>query len=112
MFTKVDTDILFEGFSNPTVVGKTSDCLLASYIGTVEIVDRKNNNEYDTELYLAIQIPSGKILGLDDNNHVFSLSNKMFTIHWGFYPVNFPERQKTKRPCPKALKSAFEIQTI
>lgn len=103
MFTKANTNILMEALHNPTVNGKKGRKLLASFIGAVEIVVGKDCDGYVTDLYTAIQLPTGEILGVDQNNNAFSLSNQLFQIYWGYYPINFPEKQKTTRSCPKVF---------
>lgn len=106
---KIDINIWLEGLENPTVKGKDGD-LLCSYIGAVEIVVGQDEDGYVTDLYTAVQIPSGEILGIDENNNAFSLSRKLCQIHWGYYPIDFPEEQKTTRSTPKTFKPRFNIQ--
>jgi len=110
MFTKANTDILAEAFRNPTVNGKKGRKLLVSFIGAVEIVIGQDEDGYVTNLYNAIQLPTGEILGVDENNNAFSLSKELFQIHWGYYPINFPEKQKTTRKAPKAFAPWDHIQ--
>lgn len=102
-------DIMVEGLWNPTVHGRKGE-LICSYIGAVEIVVGEDADGYVTDLYLAVQIPTGQILGVDEKNNAFSLSNQLHQIHWGYYPVDFSEEQKTTRPCPKVFKPTFEIE--
>ena len=101
-FITADPDIMTEGLWNPTVHGRKCD-LICSYIGAVEIVVGEDCDGYVTDLYTAVQLPTGEILGVDANNNAFSLSGQLFEIHWGYYPVDFPKEQKTTRPCPKAF---------
>lgn len=101
-FVKAQSDILLEALHNPAVHGRKCD-LFCSYIGAVEIAVGKDEDGYVSDLYIAVQLPTGEILAVDENNKVFSLSNEMFIIHWGYYPVDFPEEQKTKRKPPKAF---------
>ena len=101
-FIKADPKILIEGLENPRVHGRKGD-LFCSYIGAVEIVVGEDADGYVSDLYLAVQLPTGEILYVDANNNAFSLSNKLFKIHWGYYPVGFDPDLKTKRNCPNTL---------
>ena len=109
-FIKADPIVLIEGLENPRVHGRKGD-LLCSYIGAVEIVVGEDADGYVSDLYTAVQLPTGEILGVDENNNAFSLSDQLFQIHWGYYPIDFPEEQKTKRSCPKAFAPWEHIQT-
>ena len=103
---KADTEILFEALNNGSCVQGRKGKLLCSYIGTVEVVkglvfDKDRTPEYYTEMYLAGQLPTMEIIGIDENNQAFSLSGKQFIIHWGLYPEGFADENKTNRPVPK-----------
>jgi hypothetical protein len=81
-FKKVETEVLFEALENNTCFhGTKTDYLIASYIGAVEVVvgERWDHDEksYETDYFLAVQLPSGAILGVDGNNK-FSLFMAIF----------------------------------
>ena len=107
---KADPEIIVEGLQNPVVHGRKYD-LFCSYIGAVEVVVGEDADGYVSDLYTAVQLPTGEILGVDENNNAFSLSNQLFQIHWGYYPIDFPEEQKTRRSCPKTFAPWKHIQT-
>ena len=109
-FQFVDKDIVMEGMTNPTVVGRRGP-LLCSYVGSVEVVDGRiwtdsEDWEYVTNLYLAVQLPNGPIVGLKDDGTIFALNRRhqLYEIHWGYYPDGFPKEQKTKRQVPKEFQ--------
>lgn len=113
-FKKVETEILLEALENNICFhGAKTEYLIASYIGAVEVVvgERWNYDEksYETEYYLAVQLPSGEILGVENNNKVFSLHGHLYTIHWGEYPIGFPDKLKTRRPCPNVFKPRYDV---
>ncbi len=105
-FYPVDTDLLFEALNNDSVIGHRGP-LLVSFIGAVEVVDGVDSEGgYETSLYLAGQLPTGPIIGVKEDMTVFALNNKhcLYDIKWSYYPLGFPEEQKTKRECPEAFK--------
>ena len=114
-FRKADTDILFEALGNGSCVNGRKSKLLCSYVGTVEIVkglvfDEEGCPDYYSEYYLAGQLPTMEIIGIDENNNAFSLSGEVFTVHWGFYPEGFADEYKTTRPAPDKFACKHPVE--
>ena len=115
-FKKADTEILFEALNNGSCVQGRKGKLMCSYVGTVEVVvgevyDYESGPYYETDYFLAGQLPSGEIIWIDNDNAAHSLSNELAEFWWGFYPDGFPEEKKTKRPCPKKFKPRYNVCT-
>ena len=69
-------------------------------VGAVEVVidgyEDEDGWEYITELYLAYQLMSGRIVYVEEDDpripmHVHSLKGKAYDLRWGYYPIGFKE---------------------
>lgn len=119
-FKKAYTEILFEALNNGIEAWGNKGKLLCSCIGTCEVVVGEQwviehytpCKEYETDYFLAGQLPTGEIVWIDNNNKVHSLKDDLVNIWWGYYPDGFPEEKKTKRPCPEAFKPYSERKPV
>lgn len=85
------------GFYYP-VIDKANRILIGRWIGAVEVVvdgyQDEDGWQYVTELYLAYQLISGRVVYVEECDptvpmHVRSLKGKLYDIRWGYYPVGF-----------------------
>ena len=86
------------GFYPPIIDKKTGKILIGRWIGSVEVVidgyHDEDGWEYITELYLAYQLISGRIVYVEECDPelpmtAHSLKGKLYDIRWGYYPVGF-----------------------
>lgn len=92
------------------------------WIGAVEVVvdgyQDEDGWEYVTEHFLAFQLKSGRIVyvespfgSLNGPFELFSLKGKMFSIEWGYYPVDFPEEWKYCSLCSHCDQAVEPVET-
>ena len=112
MKTVILNDNLFT--ARPVLIDHDGRILLGEFVGSAEIVVDEyigdEGRELVTELALLYQLITGEFVATWDKpdgitpHEVFSLKGKMFDIHWGYFPVDFPDAWKSIRRCPKALR--------
>lgn len=98
------TEILVESFFNGAIFkGRKNRSLMGVYIGTIDhpIMDDLDGG-FITAAYPAVQIPTGEILWVDDDNVVHSCGMYDY-INWGKFLDDTPVDQRTSRPRPNGL---------
>lgn len=83
----------------PVLVDAENDKIhVGKWIGAVEVVidgyQDEDGWEYITELYLAFQLISGRIVYVEEDDpeipmHIHSLKGQLYDIKWGYYPTGF-----------------------
>lgn len=103
------TKILMEALCNgATFKGRKNRSLIGIYIGTVDHPFMEDlDGSFVYESYPAIQIPTGEILWIDNDNDVRAV--RMFDyIRWGKFLDSTPVDQRTSRPKPAGLYPRFD----
>ena len=86
------------GFYPALIDAETGKLYIGRWVGAVEVVvdgyQDEDGWEYVTQLYLAFQTISGRIVYVEEDDpevpmHVHSLKGKLYDIRWGYYPVGF-----------------------
>ena len=106
---------------DPTIIDANGKHLFGCFVGTIEMVTNvykvEDHMECDSDLFLAYQLESGRIVCLDrypdsKPQKVRSLKGELYSIWWGVYPSDFPEEYKAILPTPVAKKGDEGIEEL
>lgn len=119
MKTPINTVAL--NFIAPAIIDNKGNYHFGRFIGTIALItsvqEVEGHMEPDIDLFLGYQLVSGRIVYLDHFDTtkpqtLHSLKGELYSLWWGAYPREFPEKWKAIKTIPVAKDGDGVIEEL